>query len=331
MGLACSQARLLTLTARKGDIEHGISIFAMKKGILAKEMTDLSSEYYSKCTAKQISFYHKGQYNEINYGYLMGYGSAYNRILDNDKYAIKDNNSMVLCDYKGQVVLSKDYADAITSVLGASAMGQDGRGGNFSQDKIPAILAALIPGVSEETFITVMQDGEVNKSYESDPTNLTTGEQSGVVEDEDISAETKATIQRLLDFYLPIFLAASSNGWTTEYNKEMQLNDSYVSDALVSGVFQLETVDSYGQYDDGSSLTYFVTTGDIQQNNTSEHREELLAWYNAEKERITEKESYIDIQMKDLSTELEVVKTEIQSIKSIIEDATSSVFDWGSS
>ena len=51
---------------------------------------------------------------------------------------------------------------------------------------------------------------------------------------------------------------------------------------------------------------------------------------NAEKERITEKENFIDIDMDNLSTELESINTEIQSIKSLIDDAISSVFDWGS-
>ena len=33
--------------------------------------------------------------------------------------------------------------------------------------------------------------------------------------------------------------------------------------------------------------------------------------------------------MSDLSTELEAIKTEMQSIQSLIDDAISSVFDWG--
>ena len=136
--------------------------------------------------------------------------------------------------------------------------------------------------------------------------------------------------QKLIDFYYPIFQAAAANGWTTEYNNDMGTNDDYVSDALSSGTFQLATVNDEGNYDPDTSLTYYVTSGLVAQNNNSEVREEVTAWYEAEKARISEKEDYLDIDMDNLSTELESINTEIQSIQSLIDDAISSVFDWGS-
>ena len=53
MGLACSQIRLLTLTARKADCEYGISIRSMGKIALMSEMSDLASEYQSKLSTKK--------------------------------------------------------------------------------------------------------------------------------------------------------------------------------------------------------------------------------------------------------------------------------------
>ena len=73
-----------------------------------------------------------------------------------------------------------------------------------------------------------------------------------------------------------------------------------------------------------------LQNGLVESRTDSDVREEITAWYNAEKERITEKENFIDIDMDNLSTELESINTEIQSIKSLIDDAISSVFDWGS-
>ena len=58
--------------------------------------------------------------------------------------------------------------------------------------------------------------------------------------------------------------------------------------------------------------------------------ESQLGEIKAEKERISEKENWIDIDMDNLSTELEAINTEIQSVKSLVDDAISSVFDWGS-
>lgn len=329
MGLACSNIRLLTLTARKADCEYGISIDSMQKMALSREQTQLSQEYNSKLKAKQISYYANGKYNKINYSYLMGYGNNFNAVL-NGSQPLKSQNSMILTDFKGQVVMSKAYANAITSVLGSSTMDSQGRGGTFSTDQIPAILAKLIPGYDAETFKTVINNGKVDSSYTADTKNTLTGEYTGESKDVDNTDKKTEMYQKLIDFYYPIFQAAAANGWTTEYNNDMGTNDDYVSDALSSGTFQLATVNDEGNYEPDTSLTYYVTSGLVAQNNNSEVREEVTAWYEAEKARISEKEDYLDIDMDNLSTELESINTEIQSIQSLIDDAISSVFDWGS-
>lgn len=331
MGLACSQIRLLTLTARKADCEYGISIDSMQKMALTREQTQLAQEYNSKLKATQVAYYANGKYNKINYQYLMGYGANYSAIL-NGSNPLKKENSMILTDYKGQVVMSKAYASAITSVLGSSAMDSQGRGGTFSSDKIAAILAELLPGFTEEQFQKAI-DGKSqdSSSYNANLVNTVTGEDTGETTTVDNTDTVSTKIQSIVDFYYPIFQAAAANGWTTEYNEEMGMNDDYVSDAISSGTFQLATVNEDGNYEPGTSLSYYVVSGLVQQNNNSEVREEVTAWYEAEKARISEKEDYIDLDMDNLSTELETINQEIQSIKSLIDDAVSSVFDWGSS
>lgn len=330
MGLACSQARLLTLTARKADCEYGIAIASMQKMGLTREMSQLSQQYYSQLQSKQISYYANGQYNKMNYGYLMGYGSNYAAILNPDKYAMKDENSMILTDYKGQVVLSNDYAKAITSVLGASAMDKDGRGGTFSSDKIPAMLAALCPGFDAESFQTVIDGNNLTSAYNAHNVQTLTGEETGESVEVNNSSTVTNKVQSLIDFYYPIFVAAATNGWTTEYNKELEHNDDYVSDALVTGAFQLATVNNVGEYDEGGTLTYFITAGLVEARTDADVREEITAFYEAEKERVSDKETILDLYIDEISTELEAINTEIQSIQSLIDDAISSVFDWGS-
>jgi len=333
MGLAASQVRFLGLTARKADCELQISINSMHKMALTREMTELTREYNSRLQAKQVSFYHKGQYNKINYQYLMGYGKTYTAILNSDKYALKSNNSMVLTDYKGQVVLNDSYAQAITKVLGNDCMNAQGQGKPFDKSNIPAILAELLPGntyFNAETIDSVHNGGNIESQYAATIIKTLTGE---VVKTDAVQDNTeKATqlLKKIIDFYYPIFEAAANNGWTSEYNNEMNSNEDYISDALVSGTFHLETVDEFGDYDDGNSLTYFLTSGEIEQNTTSDARAELTAWYDAEKARISEKEDWIDMEQTDLSTELEAIKTEMESLKSIIDNAITTVFDWGS-
>ena len=323
MGLACSQMRLLTLTRRKADCEYGINVDAMEKMALTKEMTQLSQEYYSKLNAKNAAFYANGQYNKINYNYLMGYGANYAAILNGDK-PLKNDNKMVLTDFRGQVVLSDAYANAIKSVLGSSIMDRDGRGSTFSTEKIPEILAALCPGRSANDF----KNGIAHSQYAATTQNTMSGEITGstIVNNTDTVNEQ---IEKLVDFYYPIFQAAAANGWTTEYNEQIGENPDYVSDAIASGTFQLSGLKNDGQYDENTSLTYFVTSGAIALKSDSDQREQITAWYNAEKDRISEKETMVDIEMENLSTELEAIKTEIQSIQTYVNDAIQSVFNWG--
>ena len=93
MGLACSNIRLLTLTARKADCEYGISVASMRKMAVTREQSALAQEYNSKLQSKSIAYYDNGQYNKINYNYLMGYGSNYTAITSGNK-ALKDEKDL---------------------------------------------------------------------------------------------------------------------------------------------------------------------------------------------------------------------------------------------
>ena len=234
MALSIAQNRLLTLTARKADCEFGISIASMHKMSLTRDASDLSQDYYSRLQEKQIAYYDNGKYNKINYGYLMGYGSNYTAVLNPDKYALKDENSMLLTDYKGQVVLSDDYAKAITKVLGSGAMGSNGRGGTFSAEQIPAIMAALFPGFTAEDFKTVIDGENLTSAYDAHAEQTLTGDDTGKNLSVDNSSTLTEKVQALVDFYYPIFSAAAANGWTTEYNQEMELNEEYISDMITN-------------------------------------------------------------------------------------------------
>ena len=98
----------------------------------------------------------------------------------------------------------------------------------------------------------------------------------------------------------------------------------------MSGTLQLASVNDEGNYEPDTSLTYFVTAGLVESRTDSDVREEITAWYEAEKAAISEKEDWLDIEIDNLSTELEAINTEIQSVKSMVDDAITSVFDWGS-
>lgn len=327
MGLACNQVAFLTLTQRKAQCELDISQASGHKMALAREMSDLASDYRARLNATKVSYYADGKYNQVNYSYLMGYGKNFLPITSGTA-PVKADGSMILTDYRGAVVLAGDYADAITSVLGSSADGY-GRGGTFSTSYIPDMMAFICPGFDVEVFKEVMNGGEVPSEYTADVIQTLGAVDTGNDVTVDNTKNATELVQKLLDFYLPIFKAAAANGWTTEYNDAMAHNSSYVADAIASGTFCLSGVDDEGQYDPAMSTDYFVTYGEFTEKSDAEYREEITAWYNEEKERITEKETYLDIEIQDLSTELEAINTELQSLQSFIDDAISSTFDWG--
>lgn len=100
-----------------------------------------------------------------------------------------------------------------------------------------------------------------------------------------------------------------------------------------SGQFQLALVDDMkrGSYKKNTLLNYFTSMNYVVDKTDSSKREELTAWFNAEQSAISEKETYWDSEIQNLSTELTSVNTEIDSVKKLKSDAIKSVFDWGSS
>jgi len=320
MGLAVGQIQLLSLTRRKADCERGISAIALRKMALTREMSQLTRDYQSKISQKQVVYYANGKYNKINYGYLMGYGNPIDNVeaILLGKKALKDNNKMILSDYQGRVVLANSYAQAIMDVCGVA------QGAPFFQDDFPAIMEELTGGMfSEQEFA----NGIERYTWNAISTTPVSGESEET--ELDITDNINESIQKLIDFFYPMLRAAMVNGWTTEYNTEIQQNSDYMTDALATGTLILTEVNEYGYYDENASLTYFATSGDVELKSDADTRKELEVWYNAEKERISEKETFMDMELTDLSTELEAVKTEIESVKSFIDDATQSIFNWG--
>jgi len=328
MGLSIDNIRFLTLTQRKADLEYNISIDSMEKMALAREQSELTSQYYSKLKSKNIAYYANGQYNKMSYGYLMGYTCNTLNMMYRNQGMLKTDNSMILTDSSGLVILGSSYVSTMTKVLGSSCMDSRGKGGTFSVDKIPELIASIAgEPFTAEDILKVKNGGKIESSYSADILKTLTLENNGKTTHENTDTVTEM-YQKLIDFYYPIFQAAAANGWTAEYNQEMETNDDYINDALVSGTFQLAQVNDQGGYDPDTSLTYFIMHGLVLEKTDASVREEITASYNAEKERISEKETWIDIELRDLSTELEATNTEMETLKSQIKDDDMKPFEW---
>ncbi len=325
-GFSIHTVELMRLTQRKSDCEYRISLNAMEIMALTREQSELSQEYYSRLQGKNIAYYANGKYNQMDYGYLMGYSCNTLNTMETNPNMLKSDYSMVLTDMNGLVVMNNTYANVMKKVLGASCLDADGRGGTFSTDKIPAMIAEMAGApCTEDKVKDVIEGGTLDYSYVT--TTKKTGSQEVVSTGNvhDASDTFTSKIESIVKFFYPIFMAAASNGWTTEYNREMESSDSnYISDALVSGVFNLEQVDTAGNYKPDASLSYFTTAGLVLEKTDSSVREAVTAWYNAQKEELNEKETWLNMQQTQLSTELEVCTTEIQQLEQKLQDDVSS-------
>ena len=331
--LAINQCRLRFDTARKHSLELKSTSITNNKMLLANEQLNLSQEYNRRLQGKDIMYYANGQYSKVNYSYIMGTGmSTINKLLD-DPHNIKSDNSMILTNSGGLVAMTDEYADALKKVLGANCINSKGKGGTFSTDKIPAIIAEVSGNViTEEQIKEVLGGGTVDSEWDGSASIIKTktGEKTGSESTKDNSDTLTGYIEKLIDFYYPIFQAAAANGWTTEYSNEIERNQDYVSDALISGTLCLQQVQNDGNYKPDSSLSYFTMAGvgGITEKQDSAHREAVTSWYNAEKAVLNQKESYLDISLTQISAELEALNTEMESIKSMIKKDTE-IFNWG--
>jgi hypothetical protein len=103
MGLAASQARLLTITARKADCEFESMALSHQKLALARNMETVSSDYQDALNATKLVYDYYGSGDSdmaLNYNLLMT-PSVYN-----------DYYPKLLTDSKNRVILDSSYAAA---------------------------------------------------------------------------------------------------------------------------------------------------------------------------------------------------------------------------
>ncbi len=135
------------------------------------------------------------------------------------------------------------------------------------------------------------------------------------------------TIQRVSqDFYTRYEVSSDNNKVFTNASKVENLQSG-----LKSGAYQFCMVSDVdrGTYHKNTRLNYFTRQGYVSEKMDSSKREEITAWFNMEQAAISEKETYWDTEIQNLSTELNSVNTEIESVKQLKTNAIKSVFNWG--
>ena len=105
MGMAASQARLLSITARLSDNEHSGQAVTYAKIRLANQTESLNKEYLDALKATKLTVLtgfngSEEQYTDISYGLMTGY----NTVANGAQYVVTDK--------KGKILVSRKFADA---------------------------------------------------------------------------------------------------------------------------------------------------------------------------------------------------------------------------
>ncbi len=140
MGLAASQARLLTITARKADCEFQSMMLSHQKLSLARDMEKVSNDYQTALNTTKLVYDYYGTGDTdmaLTYGLLME-PSAYN-----------DYYPKLVTDAKNRVILNSAYASAAR----AAGIPAEGLLGTPSSD----VRNKFIEALAGENIITTNQ------------------------------------------------------------------------------------------------------------------------------------------------------------------------------
>ena len=131
MGLAASQARLLTITARKSDCEFLSMSLSHQKIALARDMENISDEYQKALNQTKLVYdYYGSGVSQMN----LDYGLFMTPSVYNDYYP------KLLTDNKNRVVLDAKYASAARAA-GIPAEGYQGTASSVIRDRFVEALA----------------------------------------------------------------------------------------------------------------------------------------------------------------------------------------------
>lgn len=137
MGLAASQARFLSITARKADCEYKSTDLAQQKLEITNQISDISNQYANAMNATKLMW--------SNDAVAGDYGLTYSLLMM--PCAMNNFNPYMITSPSGSIILNTEYAAA------AKAAGISKAGGIGSQSQRDKFISALVPGgiVTDET------------------------------------------------------------------------------------------------------------------------------------------------------------------------------------
>ena len=144
MGLAASQARLLTITARKSDCEYKSMLLSHQKIALSRDMSRLSAEYDDAIAQTKLvyDYYGNSEATPLTYNLMM------------TPSAMNNYTPLLVTDNGGRVVLDSRLAKAARD----AGIPQEGLDGLPSSDLRNAFIDSLYEGTADLANNAVFND-----------------------------------------------------------------------------------------------------------------------------------------------------------------------------
>ena len=146
MGLAASQARLLTITARKSDCEYKSMLLSHQKIALSRDMSRLSAEYDDAIAQTKLvyDYYGNSEATPLTYNLMM------------TPSAMNNYTPLLVTDNSGRVVLDSRLAKAARD----AGIPQEGLDGLPSSDLRNAFIDSLASTgyISQNTADNIKKD-----------------------------------------------------------------------------------------------------------------------------------------------------------------------------
>lgn len=125
------------------------------------------------------------------------------------------------------------------------------------------------------------------------------------------------------DFYNMLYNQLCTNGASTDLTKQQQVTDSeYLSHALKNGQLFISSLNNDGYFYQG----HYTLNGHVAEVTDEDAIAQAEAEYNVKKSQLSYKEESLELQLKNIDTELSALTTEYDTVKNLISKNVEKVF-----
>ena len=339
MGLAASQARLLTITSRLSSVELKQQRIAMDKMRLANDQNGVSEKYTNALSNKTLKISNGSEEIPMNYSTLAAQGYSVIKSSEISAYSAAEasrtgKTKEVQKMYFKMPTNERAFYELMTSL----GLGKEEGETKFQCKYKSANLFrhSEYSSNSEKVVFTVKRQSQ-NGDYNRTNTNSLKNHYDYFMKDTSFQNEVKNyaisqgwIYDESIDFGGPNRMQHCFGG-KTEY-EELEKTEGYTSEedyskwnsnSLIQGLLSgyLVLVKD-GQQVSLSSATDIIESYDKTDDAAAE------AEYNAQMNKINRKEKILDMQAKRLDTEYSALTNEYNSIKTIIDNHTQKDFSY---